>query len=218
MFQFGNRFGAKTPPATTPTHSATEAEACMYGQREALERAYKAYETKTAELTQARSHLVALGREEGQKEADGEDALDTTQAVQAAAITVKRLESAVAVLLQRTQEAEVALKNAQLLATVEAEAAACARVLALGPKGEALFVAVAEFVAEEYRETEALRVAGGNERYTQAVGEIRAQFELFLGIAKRPPSTKGADSGAYRKYENFTACLAATCGTRRAHE
>jgi hypothetical protein len=49
----------------------------------------------------------------GRKIADGEDASAATRAVQAAESTVRQLESAVAVLWQRKEDAEAALKQAE---------------------------------------------------------------------------------------------------------
>ena len=81
-------------------------------------------------------------------------------------------------------------------------------MLALAPRAEALLVAVETFVVDLQRETKALRVVGGT-TYSWIEREAMDHFSLFVEIAKRHPSTKGADSGAYMKYGTFRECLLA---------
>jgi hypothetical protein len=104
------------------------------------------------------------------------------------------------------------LKEAERVAAIEAEAAACEHVLARGPRFEEVSTLVRQFAVDMARETEALRVAGGNEKYAYPVSQIRAQFEFFPRLASHPRTTDFPS--ALKRYESFTACLVAVCGMR----
>ena len=96
MFGIGNKFGGARRAAPVERNHA-ESTATLQGARLTLGRASKALETKTAELTEARSRLIELEQIVGNKMADGEDASAEVHAMQAAESLVKQLSVAVAV-------------------------------------------------------------------------------------------------------------------------
>ena len=102
--------------------------------------------------------------------------------------------------------------QAEAQAQSEKVDAALARLAALGPRGEGIITSVEDFMTDLGLASDALRRVGGNERFLYPMTEVRAQWDLFLSIAKRPASSRGSDSGAYRKYSTFTECLEAICG------
>ena len=210
-FELGNMFGSKYRRAAPVEHSQAQSPASRDGAQAALERAANTHTTKNDELSEARSRLAELDQIVGEKLADDLDAAPEVLARQSAQARVTQLELAVGILCQRQQDAATALKAAEQAAADDAVSSAHARLAALGPVAEALFAEVKRFRTNLARETENLRVCGGNS-YVYSLSELTAQFDLFMKIANRPPSADAFDSGAYRKYPNFLACAAAHFG------
>lgn len=170
-------------------------------------------ESFTVDLNAARLAYEQATRTSGEHMNEGLDTAEDMAVMTRAGDRVRALEAAVAVAIQNNEAAQTALKDARSLVVDELEMAACARVLSLAPRSEALLLSVEQFTAELALEVEALRDVGGN-RYSWVVREAMDHFNLFLEIAKRLPSTKGGDSNAFHKYKNFTECLQNICGYR----
>ena len=89
------------------------------------------------------------------------DTAAATEALRQAEGQLREDQEALVVAQQKDDEAQRALTDAHRQATIEVEAAACAHVLALGPRFEEVSALVRQLAVDTARETEALRVAGG---------------------------------------------------------
>ena len=145
---------------------------------------------------------------------EGLDTAAATEALRQAEGQLREDQEALVVAQQKDDEAQRALTDAHRQATIEVEAAACARVLALGPRFEEVSALVRQLAVDTARETEALRVAGGTEKYAFAVNEIRKQFDLFLRLSGHSFTNNAHVPQAFMKYNTWTACLEAICGMR----
>lgn len=203
---------AKLTSATSPASGVLDREDSLKGKRLLRGRTKARVESITAENEADRIAAEQVKHTLSEQLGNEQDTTETMSELAKIEGRIRAREAVLAIAVEKDIEAQRALANAARQASIAAEAAARARLAALGPRGEEILAAVTQFSADMEDAADALRLAGGNERYAYSMGEARAQWELFLGIAKRPPSTKGADSGAFRKYKTFTACVEAVCG------
>jgi len=169
-------------------------------------------EALSVELQAARADLVQAEQAVGDCLVENLDITTATNAMKQTSDRVRVLEIAVANAIQKDEASQAALKQAERQVSIEAEAAACARVLSLGMKGEEIIAAVKQFAIDMAVATETLRQVGGNEKYAYSMNEIRGQFGLFLGLAKHPLTNNGHVSAAFMKYNTWTECLKKVCG------
>lgn len=214
MFGIGNKFGGNRRSATMIEKRQAESTVPLTDARLTLERAGKALEAKSDELTAARSRVVELDRLIGEKLSDDENADSDTAHRQSMLAHIQQLESVVAVLLQRKNEAEASLQRAKQATQNDKVDAAKARLNALGPRADEVFAAVKQLATDLAFAAEELRVAGGNEKHSYGATEIRGQFDLFFGLAKHPLTNNGHVPTAFMKYKNFSDCLTAVCAMR----
>jgi len=205
---------AKSSPAPSPAGSSMTAGNDPHKnlKRWQLEggRARKRVEELSSQLDAARQAFAQISRD-----SVGDERLDitaVTDAMTQAEKKVSALEAALKIALQREQAAEISLNNAEMEVKREARDAACERVLALGPRFEEVSAVVRQFAVDMARETEAMRVAGGNEEYASRVSKIWEQYDFFLRLASHLRTTDFPS--ALKQYETFTDCLVAVCGVR----
>lgn len=101
--------------------SPAAAQARLKGKELALGRADKAVETRTAELSGMRELFARAQQTLGEAIEDGVDTTTASRTMAQLESRVKEAETFLAVTLQRQAEAKAAFKNAELLASVEAE-------------------------------------------------------------------------------------------------
>jgi chromosome segregation ATPase len=203
---------SKDSPSPPLNHSLAAAEAKLAESRRLRERTKGKVETLTAQVEDARKILADGKRTLGERKGDGEDTTSITRTVKQAHDHLDALEAALVVAIQKDDTAQSELEEADRQVLIAAEAAACEGVLELGERSEEVYALVRQFAVDLARATEALRVAGGNEKYALSVNQILAQFEFFLRLASHPRTTDYPS--ALKKYESFTACLVAVCGMR----
>ena len=191
---------------------AHASEASVKGRQLLRGRTKAKIESLQADLEAARLTLAQAEQVVGDRLIEETDITAATEAMRQAGERVKTLELALIVAREKDAAAQDELQHAERQVVIEAEAAACERVLALGPRFEEVSALVRQFAVDMARETEALRVAGGNEKYAHPVRQIREQFEFFLRLASHPRTTNFPS--ALKMYETFTACLVAVCGMR----
>lgn len=204
MFQLGNTFGKKSMAQTEKIQSGRSVTS--HGAQEALDRANKAYNVKTAELAEARSRLTELDQNIGEKIADGGDATAEVLARQSAQSLVTQLESAVAVLLQRKQETEAAFKKATMVEKREALRAKLQQLADLGSTVDAQMAENGRLAAEAIHvisEIRSFSCDGINKRLVDAV--LLFRVKLLDTCEKMPGCWTGAD--LFKKREPWSACL-----------
>lgn len=202
-------------PAEPPSTLSPAARA--KGAQLALGRASKAYDTKAAELTAARSQLAHLDQTIGEKGADGLDVTLDLHERQRLQSLVQQLELAVSILRQRQEDAATSLKEAELSMAVDAEANALSQNKAVGLRVDDAFEALHQLAQEQAETWDAVRLAGGNETYASRHTDARLQFQLFLNLAAHPFTGVGHVPQRLMKWARFSECAPdpATAGTRR---
>jgi hypothetical protein len=207
-----NPFAKPTPAPPAAGSSAQAAEAKVKGAQLLKGRTRAMVERLTEQVQDAQHARENAKRAAGELVSEGQDATAAMREMRQAHDRLDALEAALAVAIQKDGAAQADLKKAEHQVLIEAEAAACEHVLALGPRFEEVSALVRQFALDMARETEALRVAGGDDKYAYPVSQIRAQFEFFLRLASHPRTTDFPS--ALKMYESFTACLVAICGMR----
>jgi hypothetical protein len=207
-----------TPPVSTPSAQAPQTPNVVKLQVELKHRQLRKgttraeVERRTAERDAARFALAQAERAVGEQANDGLDTATAMTALSQAEQVVKENELALSVATQKDALAQAALKDAERTVAAAAVSAACARVLALGPRFEEVCAMVRQLAVDTARETAELRVVGGNEKYAYGANEIKGQFDLFIGLAKHPLTNNGHVPEAFMKYKTSSACLEAICG------
>lgn len=176
--------------------------------------ASRAWKTETEKLAGARSDLEQATHTVGEHMADGKDTSAALVAMQAAQSLVTQRESAVAVLLQRKQEAEANWTHAKRQAALEAEAAASAALLALAPQWEAFLKEASRLAHATTAAANTLRLRRGNERFGFALAEIRGQADLFLGLSMSSLTGTGFLPERLRKFRSMSECLESITGMK----
>jgi ribosomal protein S6E (S10) len=201
------------PLTPLPTHSAVEAQVAKKSKEMVQGKTEAKVKRLTAELEAARIELEQARQVLGERMGDGLDTSVAMDAMTKAESKIRMHEAGLIVWKEKGEAAQAELKKAEHQVLIEAEAAACERVLALGPRGEALFELVRQFAIDQAAAGEALRVTGGNDKYARPVSQIREQFDFFLRLASHHPRTINFPD-ALKMYESYTACLVAVCGMR----
>ena len=203
----------KNPFATQP-EPPVYASAAVAAQVKLKQKQMRSGQTR-AEVEQAMAKVEAAHKELllSQSVAADEDSTTALQRMTRAEDDARDKEKKLTIAIRKDEAAQADLKQAEEQVAIEAEAAACERVLALGPRGEEVFAVVRQLAVDLARETEVLRSTGGNEKYAYIVSQILAQFEFFLRVASHPRTTDCPS--AFKKYESFTACVVALCGQPR---
>jgi len=176
--------------------------------------ASRAWKTETEKLAGARSDLEQATHTVGEHMADGKDTSAALVAMQAAQSLVTQRESAVAILLQRKQEAEANWTHAKRQAAIETVAEACTRLRSLGPQWEAFLKEASRLAHDTTEAANTLRVACGNERFGFALAEIRGQADLFLGLSMCALTGSGFIPERLRKYRSMSECLESISGAK----
>lgn len=202
-------------PSVQATAAAVEAQVSLKHKELSQGKTGAQVERLRAELETAQLALDHAEQAEGECEVDGRDATGATDARRQAEDRVRTVKAALSVAMAKHQAAQRALTDAKRAAEMEVEAAARARVLALGPRFEEVSALVRQLAMDTARELEALRVIGGGEKYSYSVNEIRMQFDLFLGLAKHPLTSNAYVSPAFMKYRSWRECVEAICGERQ---
>ena len=215
MLSLKNPFARPTTipaPAEFLMPEANEANKAVKRWQLEQGRTRKRVEQLRDQLQLARVDLAQSEQTLGERMAEGLDSTTATEAMTRAVDHVRALEVALSVATDKDEAAHAALKQAELQVSIEAETAACAVVLALGPRWEEILAAVRQIAIDTALAADGMRVAGGNEKYAYGVNEITAQARLFMGLAMHPLTNNGHVPTAFMKYKTLTECLDAVCG------
>jgi hypothetical protein len=167
MLTLKNPFAKTTPATESAGSSMPEADKTLKRWELEQGRTKKRVEELTGQLDTARRTLADAKQAYGEREIEGVDTTEAEAAMQRAEGRVRVFEVALTVAKQKDDAAQAELNNAKRQVSSDAEAAARARVLALGPRGEELLAAVRQFAISVARDQQALgqaRRKNGTER------------------------------------------------------
>ena len=171
--------------ATTPTEprglSAPAAEDAVKGKQLLRGRTKARVASLRADVETVQLAFKQAERNVGERRAEELDVTAAIEELKQAGDRLRALEAALAFAIDKDDAAQRDLKDAERQASIEVEAAARTRLTALGPRGEEILAAGRQFSTDVALGTDALRLAGGNERYGYSVNEIYGQFNYSWG-------------------------------------
>ena len=227
MFGLGNKFGGARRAAPVEPTSQVDSTATVQGAQTALVAKQQKemhrvtmrarVEALTADVDTARADLARATRDEGLALYQERDSSTEALAAQQAGHRVAALEAALAIAIQKEDEAQAQLELAERDLVDAQREEVQNRLVVLADEGEELFIRIKLFRAELISELEALRELGGHsEKFGYGSNEIRLHFDHFMAMANRPASHADADSGAFQKYPSWSYCVQVVCGKRDA--
>ena len=82
----------------------------------------------------------------------------------------------------------------------------------LGERGQLILLQLEQLSDDLAAASDVLLEVGGHAKWSYQTKELRAYLDVFVMIAKQTPSSRSADSGAYRKYKSWLHTVSAICG------
>ena len=164
----------------------------------------------TADLDTARADVARAAQTEGVAIYEGQNSTEQAQVTQQAGHRVAALEAALAIAIQKDDEAEVALHEAEQQLLRADRDVAIEAMMQVAMESEKLFKSVKRQRLEVNRGLTVLVKVGALTQ--RSVNEIMDQYAFYARIAFRHPADDESDSGSFRKYRGWYHCVAYLCG------
>ena len=213
MLSLKNPFARSTTPpspAESLTHDVNDPNKVVKHWQLEQGRTKKRVEELRVQLETARLTLAEAEQAVGSRLVEELDVTTATETMRQASDRVRVLDAAVTIAIQKDNEAIAALQQAERELKHAEQDEARERLVALADEGEELFIRIKLYREDLVRETVAAYAAGGIESWGER--DIMAHFDFYVTIANRSAAADKADSGAFRKYPNWTTCLKYVCG------
>lgn len=200
-------------PALPAAHSPA-ADATLKGKQLAKGRTKARVESLQADVDTAALAVKQAERTVGERRADDLDITAASEALRRAQDTLKAVEAALAIAIEKDMTAQSDLKAAERQVADEAVNAARAVMLAVAPRWEEAFATLHQLATQTVLAADRLRLAELAARVAHpgsATGEIRRQVQQSVGIALHPISSNGDVPSRLRKHATFTDCVKSVC-------
>lgn len=205
-----------TAPAL-PAAPSPAAEALVKGRQLLRGRTRAKVEALTAQLEAANASATQLKQRVGECVVDERDATTLMEELRQAEARVHALEAALAVAIQKDEDVQGQLRQAERQGLDDAVAEAETRLNARGPEGERLFTTLEEFCRAVARDKEALRlarVAAGVEPHFVDVAELPREFGRAAARAGHPLTGTGLRPSRLMPFASWIACVEKVCGVK----